>query len=81
MGHSSLSFISKIKLDENKYSQFLDFFTCFFELNYFAKVSHGNKILFEMIFLLVVVCETTSTVVASGVFADAEKVILWKTFC
>ena len=66
-------------LDDNKYSQFPALFTCFFELNYLAKVSHGKKIFSNWIFFVFVVFETSPIVVAStfeffsGVFVAAEK--------
>ena len=56
------------------------FLTCFFELNYYAKVSHG-KSNFEIIFFGFIVCETTPIVVGNsfgfffGVFVDAEKLV------
>ena len=53
MDRSFLSTFLEVMVDENKYSQFLNFFTFSFELNYFAKVSPGKKILFELICFLV----------------------------
>ena len=47
------SIFLKVMLNDHKSSQIPGLFTCLFELNYFAKVTHGNKILFELICFLV----------------------------
>ena len=76
MDRSFLSTFLKVIVDENKYSQFLNFFTFSFELNYFAKVSPGKKILFELICFLVSLFVRLRKLLSQAVFGFSLKFLL-----